>query len=202
VAGLPAPHGWSYSNVGYLLARRRIEAAAGAPLSEVLRDAVIRPAGLRGVRLASGVQDLPHLPGAAGYDFDWVYHGCLLGPPAQAAAMMAAILDGTLLSARALAALRRVTPLGGAVARRPWSRHGYGTGLMAGEMRGLPAEGHSGAGPFSTCAVYRIGGRVAAAFSTAPTEAAAERAALRASRAPSGRGHGAAAAPRSARNGA
>jgi CubicO group peptidase (beta-lactamase class C family) len=186
-ADLPAPEGWAYSNVGYLHARRALERASGLGLDALLAREVLAPAGLARTRLARGLEDLPHLPGLAGYDFGWVYHGCLLGPPSEAAAMMDAILGGRLLDGAGLAGMRDVLALGGAVPGRAWTRHGYGLGLMSGEMAGRPAEGHSGGGPGSTCAVYRIGARTVAAFSTAPSEAAPERAALRAAPPPSGR---------------
>ena len=179
-AGLPRPEGWAYSNIGYLHARRALERAAGTGLDRLLATEVLRPAGLARTRLARGVEDLPHLPDLAGYDFGWVYHGCLIGPPAEAAAMMAAILDGPLLDAGGRAAMNDVRRVGGAIPGRIWTECGYGLGLMSGRAGRVAMTGHSGGGPGATCAVYRTGGRIAAAFSTAPSEAVPERAALRA----------------------
>ncbi|UWQ17422.1 beta-lactamase family protein [Jannaschia sp. M317] len=180
----PPGQRWAYSNIGYLLVRLRLQDAAGVGLSTLLRSEILSPVGAKAAFLAEGRCPRPHLPGLAGYDYGWVYHGCLMGPPGDAARMVAGILDGTLLPPDALRALRRLTPLGGALPGRPWQTANYGLGLMAGEASGLgPVEGHSGGGPFSTCAVYRgPSGQVAAAFATTRSEAAPEWAAVRALR--------------------
>ena len=182
--GPPPPPGarWSYSNFGYLLARIEIERRAGTGLADLLRAEVIAPLDLADVRLAEGTERLDHLPGSARYDFGWVYHGCLLGPAASAARFVDAALGGDLLSAQSRAALTARRPLDAVVPGRPWTRTGYGLGLMSGAMGAAgPAAGHSGRGPFSTCAVYRFTriGRTVAAFSRAATEAVPERAAGR-----------------------
>ena len=50
-----------------------------------------------------------------------------------------------------------VHELGGTLPGRPWTRHGYGVGLMVGEIRDIGrALGHTGGGPFSTNAVYHV----------------------------------------------
>ncbi|MEM7644224.1 MAG: serine hydrolase, partial [Pseudomonadota bacterium] len=107
------------------------------------------------------------------YDFGWVYHGCLIGPPQDAVRMLDGILGG-LLSPAARAAMANGRRLGGAISGRPWSEARYGLGLMCGKARGIPVAGHSGAGPFSTCAIYRGPAGTAAAFTTRPSEASAE----------------------------
>jgi CubicO group peptidase (beta-lactamase class C family) len=183
-ADLPPPEGWAYSNIGYLHARRALERASGLPLGPLLAREVLGPAGLIQARLGEGVEPMPHLPALARYDFGWVYHGCLIGPPSEAAAMMAAILGGRLLDANGLAVLRDVRRLGGAVPGRVWTEHGYGLGLMSGRAGPVALEGHSGGGPGSTCAVYRIGDAVVATFSTSRSEAVPERAVVRAARRP------------------
>ncbi|WP_280652837.1 serine hydrolase domain-containing protein [Jannaschia formosa] len=179
-ASLPRPDGWAYSNLGYLLARRTLEEATGLPLAELLRREVLAPLSLS-ARLAEGCEALPMTPG---YDFGWVYHGCLIGPAAEAAAMMRGILGGALLEPSELAQMTRPTLLGDALPGRPWTRHGYGLGLMIGEMRGRPAAGHSGGGPGATCAVFRVGGTVVAAFATDARPGVTERAVVRAAPTP------------------
>ncbi|MEM7491185.1 MAG: serine hydrolase domain-containing protein, partial [Pseudomonadota bacterium] len=166
---------WAYSNVGYLLARQHLERLEDAALATLLQREVLDPAGCRATRMATGREVLPHLPASAGYDFGWVYHGCLLGPADDAVRMMDAVLGG-LLSPTALTDGRW---LGGGIPGRPWTEARYGLGLMCGDMRGTAVTGHSGGGPFSTCAVYAGPRGIAAAFSRHPSEASAERAVAR-----------------------
>jgi len=160
-AALPAPGTWAYSNIGYLLARQAIEAAAGAPLAGLLRTWLLAPLGLAGTRLAErpGEMDALALP-APGYDPAWVYHGCLLGPVADAAAMLAGILAGPLLSAGSRRQLLDPVPVGGPLSGRPWLEVGYGLGLMTGRMQGrdgsVAVAGHSAGGPGSGGAAYRF----------------------------------------------
>jgi CubicO group peptidase (beta-lactamase class C family) len=161
--GGPTDGRWRYSNVGYLLARRQVEAAAGAPLGTALKTLVLEPLGLgERVRLAETPADMAAtaLPPPAGYHPGWVYHGCLIGPVAAAARAMAGVLGG-LLGPEATAAMAAAIPVGGALPGRPWRRTGYGLGLMLGTMADADgvmtsALGHSGGGPGSACAVYRF----------------------------------------------
>jgi CubicO group peptidase (beta-lactamase class C family) len=80
-AALPAPTAWTYSNVGYLLARRALERSQGAPLGTLLAEWLLAPLGLARPRLAETRADMEAaaLP-SPGYHPGWVYHGCLLGP--------------------------------------------------------------------------------------------------------------------------
>jgi len=111
------------------------------------------------VRLARGREDfgLVHWPAARTYDPGWVYPGCLTGTAGDAARLLDALMRGRLLRPESLQAMLARHPIGGAIAGRPWTRTGYGLGLMSGEM-GLAgtAVGHSGAGPFSVNAVYHF----------------------------------------------
>ncbi|MGZ5983957.1 MAG: serine hydrolase domain-containing protein, partial [Caulobacteraceae bacterium] len=149
--------GWTYSNVGYLFARDAVEEAAGLPLAEALRDLVLEPLGLDKVRLATGRADFADIywPHLRAYDPRWVYHGCLIGPPADAARLLHAVLNGELLSAASLDdMLGRFTPLGGALPGRPVTEQGYGMGFMIGRMgEAGRVIGHNGAGPGSVNAV-------------------------------------------------
>jgi CubicO group peptidase (beta-lactamase class C family) len=148
---------WSYSNVGYLFARDGVEEAAGLPLAEALRDLVLDPLGLDRVRLAAGRADFAEVfwPHLRTYDPGWVYHGCLIGPPADAVRLLHAALNGELLSEASLAGmLGRFTLLGGALPGRPATEHGYGMGFMIGRMGDAGRViGHNGSGPGSVSTV-------------------------------------------------
>tara|TARA_R110000764_G_scaffold1267_1_gene4936 strand:+ start:14249 stop:15157 length:909 start_codon:yes stop_codon:yes gene_type:complete len=151
--------GWAYSNVGYLLVRAQIEAATGMSLGDALTELLFAPLGLGSITLAeTPAQFAPvHWTAAQRYDPGWVYHGCLTGTAADAARLLHALMGGAVLLPDTLAQMRAAHPLGGAIAGRPWTRCGYGLGLMAGTMAGAgAAEGHSGGGPFSVNAVYHF----------------------------------------------
>ena len=148
---------WSYSNVGYLFVGDAIEEAAGLPLGEALRELVLDPLGLGAVRLARERADFAEVfwPHLRTYDPRWVYHGCLIGPPADAARLLHAIVRGRLLSWDSLTGmLGRSTRLGGALPGRPVTEQGYGMGFMIGRMgEAGRVIGHNGAGPGSVNAV-------------------------------------------------
>lgn len=175
--------GWSYSNPGYLLARRAVEAAHGGGLGAALTDLVLAPLGLS-ARLAEARGDVSGLPD---YDPGWVFHGVVVGPVVEAALALHGVLTGGLLKPESLAALRAWQAVGGALPGRPWITCGYGLGLMQGTMRTarmrapLYLEGHGAAGPGSVGAIYRdlATGRTAAAFRTDADEGAAEAEVLR-----------------------
>ncbi len=144
----PPGEGWAYSNVGYMLARERIEAAAGCDIGALAARYWGEPLGLSTMRLARGPEDFADMPGAEAYHPGWVYHGCLMGSARDAVRLMR-VLPGQLQEDR--------HPLGGAVEGRPWTEHGYALGTMSGRMgEAGRAVGHSGSGPFSSCAVYRF----------------------------------------------
>lgn len=151
--------GWAYSNVGYFFIRRAIEAAAGCDLGTALRQRLFDPLGLASVRLAVTPQDLAATAwgNERHYDPGWVYHGLLIGSPADAARLLHNLLKGDLLSPEWRAAMTARHPVEAVVNGRPWSTTGYGLGLMIGEIAstGL-AIGHSGAGPGSVGAVYHF----------------------------------------------
>jgi hypothetical protein len=90
------------------------------------------------------------------------------------------VLAGNLLGAPSRRALTTAHRLGAAVPGRPWTEHGYGLGLMVGEMAAVgPALGHSGGGPGSVAAVYHFRDRAVtvATFALGADEGVAERAA-------------------------
>ncbi|MEM7177905.1 MAG: serine hydrolase domain-containing protein [Pseudomonadota bacterium] len=151
--------GWYYSNIGYLFARERIEAAMQKPLGDVIAALICEPLGLSSVRFWGSMQqsaDL-HWDAAASYDPRWVYHGCLIGSAQDAARILHALCTGDLLRPETRAEMLERYPVGGAIPGRPWTLCGYGLGLMSGAMSGVgDAIGHSGAGPFSVNAVYHF----------------------------------------------
>jgi D-alanyl-D-alanine carboxypeptidase len=90
-----------------------------------------------------------------GYDPRWVYHGLLIGPPSDAARFLRNLFSGTFLSDGAKSAMKTMRALGGSIGGRPWTKTGYGLGLMMGEMGDAgPVLGHSGAGPDSVSSLY------------------------------------------------
>ncbi|MBM2576825.1 beta-lactamase family protein [Jannaschia sp. Os4] len=173
--------GWAYSNVGYLLVRRALEARA--PLDRLVRD-LMDPLGLRETRLATTRADLRGMVGGdVRYDPAWVYHGTLVGPASEAARWVRSVLTGA--DAPAMTdGLRVCGPLPG----RPWIEGRYGLGTMCGDMRGVGrAWGHSGVGPFSVSACYHLpdapGAPTVCAFAPPASEGAPEAAVERAVRA-------------------
>jgi CubicO group peptidase (beta-lactamase class C family) len=178
--------GWTYSNAGYLLVRRAVEAAFGADLDIALQQLVFAPLGVMGVRIALQPGDLAAsvFGNARNYHPGWVYHGLAIGPPRDAALWMHRLMTGHLLSPKSLAAMleRRAldVPLTPA---RPWSTAGYGLGVMMDIASPLGrCFGHSGEGPGSVCAVYHFPdlepSRTVAAFAPHDNEAVIEHLAI------------------------
>ena len=171
--------GWSYSNIGYLKVRERIEEAHG-DLAAAADELVLVPAGVVGAWLAEWPDDLSgvEMGSAQTYDPGWVYHGLFVGPLVGAAHLLNVLLDETsLLSAASRAEMLQLHDLPQFV-RPPWIAGGYGLGLMCQTApAGWTAAGHTGGGPGSAVAVYRrMDGvpRTAAAFVTAEGDAAVE----------------------------
>lgn len=175
--------GWRYSNPGYLLVRRAIEAAFGGDLGDALAELVLAPLGLS-ARLA---RTRGEVPGLRDYDPGWVFHGLVVGSVVEAAQALHGILSGALLKPDSLAEMRSWYAVGGALPGRPWRTCGYGLGLMLGTMQGarmrrpVYLEGHGASGEGSVGAVYHdpASGRTAAAFLPGGDEGAAEAEVLR-----------------------
>lgn len=151
--------GWSYSNIGYMFAGELIELASGKSLAELIQTLICAPLKLQSVTLARSRAEFAHLHwrDAAPYDPGWVYHGCLTGTAPDAVRLLNALMSGALLAPSTLETMATAYPLGGALAGRPWSRCGYGFGLMSGVMGDAGrAIGHSGGGPFCVNAVYHF----------------------------------------------
>jgi D-alanyl-D-alanine carboxypeptidase len=175
--------GWRYSNVGYLYVRQLIEKAVGQDIGPALRYLLFDGLGLESVRLATGAEDLANTAwgNRAGYDPGWVYHGLLIGTPADAARFLHGLMSGDVLPPELLTEMTTRHAIGDrSLPGRPWETIGYGLGLMIGRMASAGiAIGHSGAGPESVSAVYHFGDRPSpctiAAFASGDEEGAAEK---------------------------
>ena len=168
--------GWAYSNIGYLKVAQFIGHRTGLELSEALADLVFRPACLHSARLAVEPGDLAGVA-MGGVDFyhpGWVYHGLVVGTAADAARLLWLLTTYRLLRHDTFAEMKT---------RRPLPEHrsatypdpAYGLGLMlnAGDPDNHPL-GHSGEGPGSRIAVYARHHRVAAVWTSLPTDICAE----------------------------
>lgn len=158
-----------YSNIGYLLVVRHLEAATGAGLGELVAGVLTRPLGLGSIRHVKTPGDLGEVDmgGVVGYHPGYVAHGLFAGTVSDAARALDAILGEEFLLAKTREVMASALPVGGPVPGRPWTRPGYGLGVMSGEISaGFTITGHTGAGPGSRIAVYRRqpSGPVAAVF--------------------------------------
>ena len=150
---------WRYSNVGYWLIGRLIERLTDLLLDEAVSQRALTPLGLSDVYFAKTRADLQttHLASTSNYDPAWVYHGLLIGPVSQAALFLDRLLGGDLLSTDLLQHMQAVRTLGGPIPGRPWLTPGYGLGVMQSTVEGgYSLCGHTGCGPGSVIAVYRI----------------------------------------------
>lgn len=181
--------GWAYSNVGYLIARRALEAAYGAGLADMLQQLVFKPLDIGQSRLAETRDHMRKtvFPAEHRNHPGWAFHGIVVGPVSDAAATLHRLLRGPSLGEDCRAALLSSHPVGGPIPGRPWQGPAYGLGIMMGTMQGadmpqpLAVAGHSAGGFASAGAVYhRMEGpaRTAAVFVDILNEAPAEHAAL------------------------
>lgn len=155
----PPGASWAYSNIGYMFVREAIEEATGLPLAVALRELVLEPSQASSARLSMTPSDFRELfwPAVRAYDPRWVYHGCLVGKPIDAAKVLHGLCHGQILQPATLRTMMERYELGGGLPGRPWTACGYGLGLMSRRM-GNPgrAIGHSGGGPFCVNAVYQF----------------------------------------------
>jgi CubicO group peptidase (beta-lactamase class C family) len=172
---------WRYSNVGYMLIGRLIERLTDLTLDEAVTQRALSPLGLSNVRFAKTRADLQttHLGSASNYDPAWVYHGLLIGPVSQAALFLDRLFCADLLPTGLLQEMQTTRTLGGPIPERPWITPGYGLGVMQGSIDGgYSLCGHTGCGPGSAIAVYRMCDGAAsaccAAFGTNASQGAVE----------------------------
>lgn len=173
--------GWRYSNVGYMLIGKLIERLTDLALDDAVSQRALNPLGLSNVRFAKTRADLQttHLGSTSDYDPAWVYHGLLIGPISQAAVFLDRLMSGGLLPTNLLQEMQAARALDGAIPGRPWVTAGYGLGVMQGSIDGgFTLCGHTGCGPGSVIAVYRIcngdTSACCAAFETNANEGAVE----------------------------
>jgi CubicO group peptidase (beta-lactamase class C family) len=148
---------WAYSNVGYIFIRQLIEEKTGLEIDQALRMLVFDPVEIQRTRIATTPEDMKQTfwGNPDGYHPNWVYHGLLIGPPSDAVDFLRRLFSGTFLSQGARSAMKTMHPLGGSIAGRPWTRIGYGLGLMMGEMGDAGAAfGHSGVGHDCVSSLY------------------------------------------------
>ncbi|MGL5008623.1 MAG: serine hydrolase domain-containing protein [Paracoccaceae bacterium] len=177
--------GWSYSNIGYMLAREVVERATDKPFSLLFKEMISKVLGLESVDLATTRDQFSRVCWAPAqrYHPGWVYHGCLIGTAADAARLLHGLFTGKLLSDATRDQMLVRHPLGGAIDGRPWTECGYALGLMSGSFGAAGrAIGHSGSGPFSVNAVYHFPDRTnpvtVASFTDGRDEGVAEFAAV------------------------
>jgi CubicO group peptidase (beta-lactamase class C family) len=177
---------WAYSNVGYIFVRQLIEEKAGLEIGEALRRLIFAPLDIQRTKIATAPEDMKRTVwgNPEGYDPNWVYHGLLIGPPSDAADFLRRLFSGTFLSEGARSAMKNMHALGGSIAGRPWTRIGYGLGLMLGEMAEAgTAFGHSGVGHDSVSSLYCFaelpGSPVVAVFGQGTDEGITEAEAVR-----------------------
>jgi CubicO group peptidase (beta-lactamase class C family) len=149
--------GWGYSNIGYLLVRQLIEKTTGEDLGTAVSRLVLCPLGIDEARIVLTKPELAGVAmGSAGsYHPGWVYHGVAVGPLRDAALLLDRLMTGALLPPDLLEAMGEMHLVSEPNPRRPWSRAGYGLGLMSGNTSGgHKVMGHTGGGPGSVIAVY------------------------------------------------
>ncbi len=157
----PPGTGWAYSNPGYALLVRVLEGVWSLPLERLLRERLLEPLHLKRTRLIHSVEDPALCPPGTHqddpmrrYDPGWVWHRLLASDAADCVRFLDALLARQWLGPEPTAAMTELVPVPGE--HPPWSRPGYGLGLM-GERTGPrgPVFGHNGGGPgYTTSAFY------------------------------------------------
>jgi CubicO group peptidase (beta-lactamase class C family) len=184
----PPGEGWIYSNIGYLFVRELIEQTSGEDLDTALRTLVLAPLGVTGPRIAITRADLGDVTIGRSYHPGWVYHGLMVGRLADAALLLDRLLTGDLLPSALHDQMRRAYTLAADAREGRWHTARYGLGLMCGIARGgAGVLGHTGGGPGSAIAVYRVMAAApftAAAFRLGDEAAPVEEAAFNRGRAP------------------
>lgn len=182
----PPGEGWAYSNIGYLFVRQLVQRATATDLDTALQNLVFQPLGVSQTHIAASPADLyaTKWGNRKSYDPGWVYHGLLVGPPADAVAFLAGVFAGKVISEASLRLMQDAHVLEGAPPGRPWVQTSYGLGLMIGTMDQVGrVVGHSGVGPDTVSAAYVFldlpGRPVVATFARGDDEGVVEREAMR-----------------------
>jgi D-alanyl-D-alanine carboxypeptidase len=154
--------GWRYSNPGYMLVKRIVEAVGGDSLRGLVADHIAGSLGLQRTVVAESLEDLASLaPGTsrllstnadprdvrAHYHPGWVSHGVVASTSSDLARFLDRLFAGALLSASSLQQMTTLVPV--PVEPPPHGgRPGYGLGLMGDQSSPLGLLlGHNGGGP-------------------------------------------------------
>lgn len=153
--------GWDYSNIGFLLLRRVIEAVLHTSLREAFQKRLFAPLGLQQTCVAQTLADAPQLtPGYSSffsaddslqdvrtlYHPGWVSHGVVIASAPELARLVDALFTGRLIGPHSLAAM--LEPVLVPHTHPFFEQPAYGLGVMldARSRYGLIA-GHAGGGP-------------------------------------------------------
>nr|WP_277875224.1 serine hydrolase domain-containing protein [Anabaena sphaerica] len=171
---------WAYSNPGYLLLKRIIEAVTGSSYRDLIFDRIIRPLGLRQTFVPESVEELSSLTPATScalaldgtprdvrhyYHPGWVSHGVIASTPSEIVLFLNSLFSNLLLPQHCVEEMARLVPValptieGLATPKptQPWVRPSYGLGLM-----GDPASawglmlGHNGGGPGYSASAFHF----------------------------------------------
>lgn len=157
--------GWAYSNTGFLLVRRIVDAAAPDGFAGALDRELLRPLGLEDTTLALELEDLkPLVPGWSAqlgggttdvrgrYHPRWVGHRTIASTSADQRRFWAALAAGEVCD---LGRLTDAVPIG--FDAPGFVRPSYGLGLMTDP--GFPGGlliGHGGGGPGYAAAAFAV----------------------------------------------
>jgi D-alanyl-D-alanine carboxypeptidase len=167
--------GWDYSNTGYLLVRRIVDAAVSGGFARAVRSEITKPLGLTRTALA---EEPVLLADGRRYDPHWVGHRTLISTTRDQLSFWSALVSGELLP---LEALTEFTSIGQAAPG--FARPGYGLGVMLDpDHPGGLLVGHGGGGPGYAAGAFALltpDGPVIAVVLTASDAEPAQETALR-----------------------
>ncbi len=158
----PPGLGWSYSNIGYMVARMLLETARGAAFDLIVQEEICDPLKLTATHILKSDKELAHLEFglslelgtqeqggnvAEKYHIGWVSHSVAASTVQEISFFFAALFGGALISETLLREMCTYCPLP-VMPDRPFIRPGYGMGLQIdhGWADG-PLYGNSGGGP-------------------------------------------------------
>lgn len=152
--------GWHYSNTGYFLLKRVIEALSATSFSAAMAQLIIRPLGLENTFVAEDIPSGRLTPGysrdlnaekrmenvAGKYHPGWCYAGLMASCVTDVVEFYKQLLLGDLLPDPLLAQLREPVPTGSRDPRFVNPCYGFGVMIDPGSEYGT-LIGHSGEGP-------------------------------------------------------
>lgn len=152
-------NGWRYSNVGYLLVRKVIEAASGKCYRDAITEYICRPLELQDTFVAEAILNwstcVPGYSRELGSD-DWidvrrVYHpgwcapGVVVSTVEDTTRIFDVLISGKFLKPASLARMLEVVRVPGN--HSPDVSPGYGLGISSGNGSSGVSFGHGGSGP-------------------------------------------------------